>query len=141
MSDRVTNRHQFNRRSHYHYQWDYSVAVAHLVGVDDGVEAVRDGEHGAGGEVVADGALDERVRARVHIGCSFVQQQHAVAPRAGARQAHQLPRAHAEVAAALRHLLVQRGCSISPAHPASRYTFTIQMLALSAISSGWSGKL
>jgi hypothetical protein len=45
------------------------------VAVHDGVQPVRDGEHGAVAERGADGALDERVGCIVHVGGGLVQHQ------------------------------------------------------------------
>ena len=65
-----------------------------LVVVDDGVDAVRDGEDGAVLELVADGLLDALVRLEVDGGGGLVEHEHARVPQERARQAEQLALAH-----------------------------------------------
>eukprot|EP00967_Tisochrysis_lutea_P005659 scaffold6713_cov20-Tisochrysis_lutea.AAC.2 len=60
----------------------------HLVRVDDGVQAVCDGDGGALSKHTANGALYQRIRLEVHGGGGLIQQQHLGALQHAARHAH-----------------------------------------------------
>mmetsp|Transcript_13475 Transcript_13475/g.33013 ORF Transcript_13475/g.33013 Transcript_13475/m.33013 type:complete len:784 (-) Transcript_13475:2299-4650(-) len=78
-----------------------------LVGEDDGVQAVGNGDGGAALEHAADGLLDEAVGLQVHGSRGLVQHQDARLLEHAARHAHQLLLAQREVGAALGHCSVQ----------------------------------
>ena len=59
--------------------------------VENGVEAMRNGQDGAVLEHSADGALDELVRLKIHSCCCFIQHEYSCAAQNSARQANQLP--------------------------------------------------
>ena len=63
--------------------------------VDDSVDPMRHGQHGAVGELVPDGGLEEAVRLVVHGRRRLVQHQQPRPPQQGPSQAHQLTLTHA----------------------------------------------
>mmetsp|Transcript_9688 Transcript_9688/g.24848 ORF Transcript_9688/g.24848 Transcript_9688/m.24848 type:complete len:296 (-) Transcript_9688:710-1597(-) len=75
--------------------------------VDDGVEAVGDGEDGARVELRADGRLDQVVGGEVDGGGGLVHEDEARALEQHAREAEQLHLARREVGALLAHLCVE----------------------------------
>ena len=62
--------------------------------VHDGVEPVRDGQHGAVEELGPDGRLDEVVSLKVDRGRGLVEDQNLGLSQQGSGQAHELPLAH-----------------------------------------------
>jgi hypothetical protein len=68
-----------------------------LVAVHDGVQPVRYGQHRAPAELPPDGTLDQLVGLRVHVGCSFVQNENLVHPDHRSGQAQELSLSHAEI--------------------------------------------
>lgn len=62
--------------------------------IQDGVESVSDGEHGAVFKLSPNGRLDEIVRLQVHGSRSFIQDEDPRLPQERSSQTHQLPLAH-----------------------------------------------
>lgn len=77
------------------------------VGVDDGVEAVGDGEDGGGGELLEDQLLNDFFGFDVDVGGGFVHEDNAVLLEDGADDADELFLARSEVLAVGLDLLVE----------------------------------
>ena len=75
--------------------------------VQDGVDAMRDGEDGAVSEFGANGALQVRVRLVVDRRRRFVEHKHACAAQQSARQTQQLPLPDRQVLPALLQLVIK----------------------------------
>ena len=79
----------------------------HSVGIDDGVDAVGNGEHRAVAELSANGLLDECVRVEVDGRRRLVQHQNASTTKQCPRQTDQLTLTHGQVGPILRDDVVE----------------------------------
>jgi len=68
------------------------------------------GDDGAVRESFSDGCLDEVVRLSIDVGRRLVQDEHRAVPQDGARQAHQLPLADAQVSSSFSQPHLQTHC-------------------------------
>mmetsp|Transcript_11183 Transcript_11183/g.45038 ORF Transcript_11183/g.45038 Transcript_11183/m.45038 type:complete len:396 (+) Transcript_11183:38-1225(+) len=91
-----------HRRRGVHALQPTVLEADHLVVLDDGVDAVRDGQDRASGELIGDDVLHHLVRLEVHRRRRLVEAHDFSVPQQGPRQAEHLPLSGAVVLAVLR---------------------------------------